>query len=106
MNERGLADVSWHGCQLNSPGWSDPEARALGMTLGGFNGEADIHVMFNMYSEALDFEVPLLRDRRWFKAIDTAEPVPRDIVNPGSETELDGNLSSVSARSIVVLISR
>ena len=76
------------------------------MTLGGFNGEADIHVMFNMYSEALDFEVPLLRDRRWFKAIDTAEPVPRDIVNPGSETELDGNLSSVSARSIVVLISR
>ena len=106
VNERGLADVSWHGCQLNSPGWSDPEARALGMTLGGFNGEADIHVMFNMYSEALDFEVPLLRDRRWFKAIDTAEPVPRDIVNPGSETELDGNLSSVSARSIVVLISR
>ena len=57
-------------------------------------------------AEGLDFEVPLLRDRRWFKAIDTAEPVPRDIVNPGSETELDGNLSSVSARSIVVLISR
>ena len=106
MNERGLADVSWHGCKLNCPGWSDPEARALGVTLGGFNGEADIHVMLNMYSGALDFEVPLLTDRLWFKAIDSAEPSPYDIVDPGSETEFGGNLCSVQGRSVVVLISR
>ena len=31
-----------------SPGWSDPEARALAMTLGGFDGEPDIHIMLNM----------------------------------------------------------
>lgn len=49
VNERGLADVAWHGCTLNQPGWSDPDARALGMTLGGFDGDADIHVMLNMY---------------------------------------------------------
>ena len=98
--------MSWHGCKLNSPGWSDPEARALGMTLGGSNGEADIHVMLNMHSEALDFEVPPPGDRRWFKAIDTAEPAPRDIVDPGDEIEFHGNLCSLRARSIVVLISR
>jgi isoamylase len=105
-NERGLAVVSWHGCKLNSPGWSDPEARALGMTLGGFKGDADIHVMLNMYSGALDFELPSLTDRRWFKAIDTAESTPHDIVEPGNEPQFTGNICSVQGRSVVVLISR
>ena len=106
VNERGLADVSWHGCKLNQPGWSDPEARALGMTLGGFNGDADIHVMMNMYSAALDFEVPPLKGHEWFKSIDTAEASPHDIVDPGAETEFAGNVCSVGAWSIVVLISK
>jgi len=35
VNERGLADVSGTAANLNSPGWSDPYARALGMTLAG-----------------------------------------------------------------------
>ena len=36
VNERGLPDVSWHGCQLLRPGWDDPNARALAFTLAGF----------------------------------------------------------------------
>jgi isoamylase len=105
-NERGLADLSWHGCRLNQPGWSDPEARALGMTLAGFNGEADIHVMLNMCSDTLDFEVAPLSGRQWFKAIDTAQPSPRDIAEPGSEPAFSGNFCPVRERSIVVLISK
>ena len=38
VNERGLKDVSWHGTKLEHPGWDDPEARALAMTLAGFGG--------------------------------------------------------------------
>ena len=76
------------------------------MTLGGFNGEADLHVMFNMYSGPLDFEVPALPDRRWFKAIDSAQPAPHEIAEPGSEPEFSGSLCSVAGHSIVVLISR
>jgi glycogen operon protein len=106
VNERGLADVSWHGCKLNSPGWSDPYARALGMTLGGFYGEADVHVILNMYWDGLDFELPPLDGRCWFKAIDTAEPSPRDIVDPGEEVKVAGSSWRVRERSIVVLISR
>ncbi len=71
VNERGLPDVSWHGCKLNSPGWSDPDARALGMTLGGFDGEPDIHVMLNMYWDSLEFEVPPVPGRQWFTTVDT-----------------------------------
>lgn len=106
VNERGLADVSWHGCKLNNPGWTDPEARALGMTLGGLDGEPDIHVMLNMYWESLEFEVPSLAGQRWFRAVDTALPSPYDIVDPGHEAELDGSVCSVQERSIVVLVSR
>src|SRR5262249_50591314 len=46
-NERGLMDVAWHGTKLNSPGWQDPGGRALALTLAGFLGDADIHIMLN-----------------------------------------------------------
>ena len=36
LNERGLADISWHGCRIFAPGWDDPESRVLAFTLAGF----------------------------------------------------------------------
>jgi len=106
INERGLADVSWHGTKLFSPGWEDPNARSLAFTLGGLEGNADIHVMLNMYWEALDFEIPSLEGREWYKVIDTAESSPRDIVEPGQEAMVSGNVCLVQGRSVVVLISK
>ncbi len=106
VNDRGLADVSWHGCQLNKPVWTDPDARALAMTLGGFNGAADIHVMMNMYWEDLAFDIPPLENRRWLRAVDTAETTPHDIAGPGEEPEFAGTSCTVRGRSIVVLVSR
>ena len=53
VNQRELLDIAWHGCRLNSPGWSDPGSRVLAFTLGGFAEEGnsedvDIHVVLNM----------------------------------------------------------
>jgi isoamylase len=56
-NERGLTDITWHGTTLHSPGFDDPQARALACTIAGFGGNADLHVMMNMFWEPLDFEV-------------------------------------------------
>ncbi|GAX38298.1 glycogen debranching protein GlgX [Nodularia sp. NIES-3585] len=106
VNERGLADISWHGCKLYSPGWHDPDSRVLAYTLGGFEGHADIHIMLNMYWEDLEFEIPLLQDRRWYKVVDTAEPSPADIVEKGNEPMVSGDVYHVKNRSIVVLISQ
>ncbi|MDM9384671.1 glycogen debranching protein GlgX [Chlorogloeopsis sp. ULAP01] len=107
VNERGLADISWHGCKLFSPGWYDPDARVLAYTMGGFEGEADIHVMLNMYWEALDFEIPSIAGRReWYKIVDTAEPSPMDIMEQGKETIVSGNVCTVQGRSVVILISK
>lgn len=89
----GAGEVTWHGTKLNSPGWSDPQARALAMTLAGAEGEPDLHVMLNMYWDRLDFELPA--GRNWVKAIDTADP--------GSHVAVDGTTLAVQGRSVVVL---
>ena len=106
MNERGLMDVAWHGTKLNGPGWDDPSARALAMTLAGFDGDADLHVMFNMFWKSLEFELPVVPGRNWCLAVDTAQPSPHDIADPGSEPDVLGNTRLVEARSIVVLMNR
>jgi isoamylase len=106
VNQRGLADISWHGCQLYSPGWNDPNARVLAFTLGGFNEEADIHVMLNMYWEELEFEIPAVAGKQWYRAIDTAQNSPLDIAEPGKETLVTSNTYFVQGRSVVVLISQ
>jgi isoamylase len=106
LNERGLVDVSWHGTKLNQPGWDNSEARALAMTWAGFGGDADLHMMFNMFWDPLEFELPTVAGRRWYLAVDTAQPSPRDISIPGSEPAVHGNMHRVEARSVVVLVNR
>ena len=106
VNERGLADISWHGTKLFNPGWQDPHSRVLAFTLGGFEGEADIHIMLNMYWETLNFEIPLIAGREWYKVVDTATPSPMDIVEPGQETLVSRDSYHVKERSVVVLISK
>jgi len=106
VNARGLPGVAWHGCKLNLPGWSDPNARALGMTLGGVGDEPDIHVMLNMFWESLDFQIPVVDGRLWFKVVDTAQSSPNDIVDPGDEVAVRVDVCSVQGRSIVALVSK
>jgi glycogen operon protein len=106
LNERGLPDVAWHGTKLNSPGWDDPVGRALGVTLAGFHGDQDIHIMLNMYWESLDFELPSVPGRIWLRAVDTSQPPPLDLADFGYELPVVGNEYKVHGRSVVVLVNR
>ena len=115
VNQRGLPDLTWHGCKLGAPGWNDPESRVLAFTLGGFRGrthgddradDVDIHVMMNMDDQDLDFEVPSVPGRHWYRTIDTAAASPGDFATPGSEEMVPGETEHVRDRSIVVLVSR
>jgi glycogen operon protein len=106
VSERGVLDVTWHGTKLGNPAWDDPEARTLAMTLGGFDGEPDIHAMLNMYWEPLDFELPEVPGRSWLRAVDTALEPPLDIADPGAEAPVAGNIYTLQGRSVVVLINR
>ena len=106
LNDHGLKDVSWHGTKLNSPGWDDPDARALAMPLAGFDGDSDVHVIFNMFWGSLEFELPIVPGRRWCVAVDTAQPSPHDIADPGSEPDVFENMHLVQGRSVVILVNR
>jgi glycogen operon protein len=105
-NNRGLADVTWHGTKLNQPGWDDPNARTLAFTLGGFDSDPDLHVMLNMFWQRLEFDLPAVAGRQWCRAIDTNQPAPRDIAEAGAELPVTGSTYDVGDRSIVVLVNR
>jgi glycogen operon protein len=76
------------------------------MTLAGFNGDPDLHVMLNMHWESLEFELPAVPGRRWFTAVDTAQTPPHDIADPGDEWPVTGTMCTVEPRSVVVLVNR
>jgi isoamylase len=105
-NDRGLIDIVWHGCRLSSPGWDDPNSRALGFTLAGIEQDPDIHVMMNMYWKPLDFELPTVSGRGWYRALDTALLAPSDIADPDEDVAISGNSYLVTGRSVVVLVSK
>jgi isoamylase len=106
LNARGLPDITWHGCQLYSPGWDNPNSGVLAFTLGGIAADPDIHVMLNMETTALDFALPSLAGQRWYRAVDTALPSPVDIVEPGNESLITTPVYRVQSHSVVVLIAK
>ena len=103
VNERGVADITWHGTKVGRPGFADPLGRALACTIAGFDGDADLHVMMNMFWEPLDFEVPVDPQRVWHVAVDTFMASPHDITEPSAGAPFDRSVCTVQARSIVIL---
>lgn len=67
-NERGTADIEWHGTEVGQPDWSDG-SRCLAYTLAGQNGQPDLHILANMYWEPVDFALP--GGREWHLAVNT-----------------------------------
>ena len=109
-NKYGLSDVSWHGTKLFNPGWNDPQARCLAMTLGDTADDSDqtlnVHIMFNMYWEALEFDIPQVDGLRWYRSIDTSLASPSDISPFEDQIPINDHTYTLTARSVVVLISR
>jgi glycogen operon protein len=107
VNERGLHDVEWHGCNLACPGFDDPSSGVLAMTIGNMVGSGpDLHILLNMEDQALDFEVPPMIGRTWHRLVDTSQPSPADFCDPGDEVPVAGTSITAAARSVVVLISK
>ncbi|MGH9122230.1 MAG: glycogen debranching enzyme, partial [Acidimicrobiales bacterium] len=105
VNERGLPEITWHGPRLYEPEWGNPDARALAVTLAGFDGEADLHAIFNMADSTIRFDLPEIPDHVWARAADTALPTPEDVAAAGAEQPVDDIAYLATGRSVVVLIS-
>ena len=100
MGARGIPEIAWHGTILGSPGFGDPQGRALACTIAGMGGTSDLHVMMNMFWQPLEFELPAAK---WWMALDTFASSPADIAEPGQRVFVGRDTWTVRPRSIVVL---
>jgi isoamylase len=104
------AEIDWHGVQLGKPDWAD-DSHSIAFTVRA--GPRDLpfalHVMFNAYWEALDFELPPVPGpaaagwRRW---IDTSLESPEDIVDADAAPPVAATQYRVLPRSTVALFAR
>jgi glycogen operon protein len=58
-----------------------------------------------MYWDALDFEMPIVPGRRWWRLVDTARPSPEDIVEDVRQAPLEKVRVRVEGRSVLILLS-
>jgi glycogen operon protein len=97
---------AWHGVKLNQPDWS---RFSHSIAIGGELKREGVfaYVILNAYWEALDFELPEVRDSgdRWRRWIDTAMDPPYDICEWHEEQPIAGRTYRVGPRSVVVLVA-
>jgi isoamylase len=111
LNELVLrAEFDWHGVRLGSPDWADnSHSVALTFRAGRVLLPFWLHVMFNAYWEALDFELPpapaaaIAGWRRW---IDTSRESPEDITDIATAPPAPGSHYRVAPRCVAALFLR
>jgi glycogen operon protein len=101
--------INWHGVKRIQPDWSH-ESRTLGMQLTQLHDDGsreDFHLIANAFTDDLDFELPQIGEREWFRLADTAEASPLDIVEEGQESPLFSQESyRVQARSVALFVAK
>jgi isoamylase len=102
-----LPDITWHGQKLNEPRWEDHGAQVLAYTLAAAGGmEEDLHIMLNMSGGSVEMELPNVSGRKWYRAVDTWQQSPADILDAAAQPAVEGYTYHVAPRSIAVLESR
>ena len=90
LNGEGGFHITWHGVKRMKPDWGH-ESRTVAMQLTQLHdGDArdDLHFIANAYSGDLEFELPQIGNREWFRVVDTAQASPLDIAEDGQEFPL------------------
>jgi len=102
------ARIDWHGVGLFQPDWSH-ESHSLAMTVWSQDDRVMFHLMFNAYTEPLDFQLPYAAEGvkyTWRRVIDTSLQSPHDAVSINdAEIVRDGSYT-VYHHSLVVLVAR
>ncbi len=102
-----LQDIVWHGQQLHKPQWTDTSSRVLACTVSGVAlDEEDLHLIFNMSGDGLSMKLPEIEGRKWYLAVDTANAITLDVIEPVQQQLVKGNTIQVSSNSVVVCESR
>ncbi len=103
-NGNGLSDISWHGTKPYKADWSH-ESRVLAFMVdeGREENSSQIYVAFNSHYEDLEFELPEVQGKKWFRVVDTGNSQEDFLETP---RPLAGGSYRVKARSSIVLIAK
>lgn len=106
----GIADITWHGIESFKADWAD-YSRTIAFMISGSDfidadtpEDNDIYVVFNSHHEALDFELPKLKNKKWYRVVDTHMNHGHDFVDKA--VEVHGRKYKVMDRSAIILISK
>ena len=109
LNGEGRFHITWHGVKRAKPDWGH-ESRTIAMQLTQLHDEHlrdDLHFVANAYSGDLEFELPHIAEREWFRVADTAQPSPLDFAEDGQEFPLLSQESyRVKARSVALFVAK
>jgi len=106
-DDRGWPAIEWHGVKLHAPDWSH-DSHTLAFTLSGLGIDRDIHVVINLWTSGLSFELPVLDSGlSWYRSVDTSLAPPDDISEQDSEIRVpDPHQYFAAPRSVSVFISK
>jgi isoamylase len=104
------AHIDWHGIRLGSPDWAD-DSHSIAFTVRSSPLQLPVwlHLMFNAYWEALDFELPsppAASIAGWQRWLDTSLEAPDDITDPFTAPPVPGPRYRVSPRSVAAVFLR
>ena len=102
-----VTNLTWHGIKLGEPDWSD-SSHSIAFTVEIRRERLLYHMIFNAYSEPLDFELPRVDkagENRWRRWIDTALDSPHDITQLETAESVPGNAYRAEAHSVVMLFA-
>ena len=107
VDARGWPEIAWHGIELHKPDWGH-NSHSLAFTLSGSGaGDNDIHVIINMWTSLLEFELPDPGPNlQWYRSVDTVLDSPNDIAEEGKEASVEKLRYTAGPRSVIVLISK
>ncbi len=100
-------NLAWHGIKLGQPDWSD-SSHSIAFTVEIRRERLLYHLIFNAYSEPLDFELPRVDkagENRWRRWIDTALDSPHDITQLEAAESVPGDAYRAEAHSVVMLFA-
>ncbi|MBL8540371.1 MAG: glycogen debranching protein GlgX [Betaproteobacteria bacterium] len=99
--------LQWHGVRLGAPDWGE-SSHSLAATIQTPGSPRVMHLMVNAYWEALDFEVPPVRDLQgpWRRCVDTFLAAPDDVRRWDEAPLANAPTYQIAPRSLVLLLAR
>ena len=103
-NGNGLSDISWHGTKPYEADWSyDSRILAFMVDEDVNKKTSQIYVAFNSHYEDLDFELPKIQGKKWYRVVDTGDSQEDFLEVP---RVLNGSSYNVKSRSSVIFIAK